>query len=399
LKLYRLLSKKQTLITSQFYSFALVAVIALSVAMSDFAVAQSEENYEKKLRELSNTIDEIQQQLASTRTSKNKLQQSLQVSEQEIGEYTKRIKEIKEALSREKKLLNQYQSNRNVLEKSRQGQQTQINQIIRQAYLLGQQNRIKLLLNQEEPAKMTRILRYHDYIISAHKEKIDRYITTIADINKSTANIIASTTRLTDNQANLNERFRSLKNTQASRLQILAALKQEISLKGGDLTNLQRDQDRLQRLLEEATQALSKLILPSDADPFRSLKGKLPYPSKGRILQSYGQARLDGRLRWRGLFISGKSGDQVVSVHHGRVIFSDYLGGHGLLLIIDHGDGYMSLYGHNQALLKDTGDWVGSRDIIATLGNSGGQAQEGLYFEIRYNGKPQNPTPWLATKK
>jgi septal ring factor EnvC (AmiA/AmiB activator) len=399
LKLYRLLSKKQTLITSQFYSFALVAVIALSVAMSDFAVAQSEENYEKKLRELSNTIDEIQQQLASTRTSKNKLQQSLQVSEQEIGEYTKRIKEIKEALSREKKLLNQYQSNRNVLEKSRQGQQTQINQIIRQAYLLGQQNRIKLLLNQEEPAKMTRILRYHDYIISAHKEKIDRYITTIADINKSTANIIASTTRLTDNQANLNERFRSLKNTQASRLQILAALKQEISLKGGDLTNLQRDQDRLQRLLEEATQALSKLILPSDADPFRSLKGKLPYPSKGRILQSYGQARLDGRLRWRGLFISGKSGDQVVSVHHGRVIFSDYLGGHGLLLIIDHGDGYMSLYGHNQALLKDTGDWVGSRDIIATLGNSGGQAREGLYFEIRYNGKPQNPTPWLATKK
>jgi septal ring factor EnvC (AmiA/AmiB activator) len=399
LKLYRPLFKKQTFITFQLYVFALVAGIALSFAMSDFAVAQSEEDYEKKLRELSNTIDEIQRQLTSTRTSKDKLQQSLQVSEQEIGEYTKKIKEIKEALSREKKQLNQYQSNRIVLEKSRQGQQTQINQITRQAYLLGQQSQIKLLLNQEEPAKMTRMLRYHDYIISAHKEKIDRYITTIADINKSAANIIASTTRLTDNQAKLNDRFQSLKNTQARRLQTLAALTREISLKGGDLTNLQRDQDRLQRLLEEATQALSQLILPSDAKPFRSLKGKLPYPSKGRILQSYGQPRLDGRLRWRGLFISGKSGDQVVSVHHGRVIFSDYLGGHGLLLIIDHGDGYMSLYAHNQALLKDTGDWVGSNDIIATLGNSGGQAQEGLYFEIRYNGKPQNPSPWLATKK
>jgi septal ring factor EnvC (AmiA/AmiB activator) len=286
-----------------------------------------------------------------------------------------------------------------VLEKSRQEQQQQVNQIIRQAYLLGQQSQIKLLLNQEEPAKMTRMLRYHDYIISAHKEKIALYIATIASINESEANIITSTSRLNDNQAKLDARFRSLKSTQARRLQTLAALTQEISLRGGALTNLQRDQDRLQRLLEEATQALSQLVLPSDAEPFKTLKGKLPYPSKGRILQSYGQLRLDGRLRWRGLFISGKSGDQVVSVHHGRVIFSDYLGGHGLLLIIDHGDGYMSLYAHNQALLKDTGDWVGRNDIIATLGNSGGQAQEGLYFEIRHNGKPQNPTPWLTTKK
>lgn len=295
--------------------------------------------------------------------------------------------------------MNRFRSNRVMLEKSRREQQTQINQIIRQAYSLGQQSQIKLLLNQEEPAKMTRMLRYHDYIIGAHKDKIDRYRSTIADISRSEDDIAASTLSLKDKQAQLNDRFRGLKNTEAKRLQTLAALTLEIRSKGGDLANLHKDQDRLERLLAEATQALSQLVLPSDAEPFRTLKGRLPYPSKGRILQSYGQSRLDGRLRWRGLFISGKNGDPVVSVHHGRVIFSDYLGGHGLLLIIDHGDGYMSLYAHNQALLKDTGDWVGSNDTIATLGNSGGQVQAGLYFEIRHNGKPQNPSPWLTTKK
>jgi septal ring factor EnvC (AmiA/AmiB activator) len=378
---------------------AIFTALLLILSISNGSYAQDEDDYEKKLKELSITIDKLQNQLISTKTSKDKLQQSLKTSEQEVGEYTKRIQEIKEALSREKKQLVQYQSNRIELEKSRQEQQSQINQIIRQAYLLGQQSQIKLLLNQEEPAKMTRMLRYHDYIITAHKEKIDRFIKTIDEINKSEANIIASTARLTDNQEKLGDRFQQLKNTQAKRLKTLAALTLEINQQGGDLTNLQKDQDRLERLLDEATQALSQLKLPSDSKPFRTLKGKLPYPSNGRILNSYGQSRLDGRLSWRGLFISGKSGDQVVSVHHGRVIFSDYLGGHGLLLIIDHGDGYMSLYAHNQALLKDTGDWVSSNDVIATLGNSGGQAEEGLYFEIRHNGKPQNPTPWLTAKK
>lgn len=382
----------------RYLSIALLSIIC-AIGASTSALAQSDDDYEQKLQELSRTIDKLQKQLSNTKTSKDKLQQSLQISEQEVSEYTKKIKDIKEALSREKKQLSQYQSNRVGLDKSRKEQQVQINHSIRQAYLLGQQSQIKLLLNQEDPAKMSRMLRYHDYIISAHKEKIDLYIDTIDKINESEANIIASTKRLTLNQAKLIERFQTLKNTQAKRLRTLTALTKEIRAKGGNLSQLQKDQGRLERLLNEATQALSNIKLPSDAKPFRTLKGKLPYPSNGRITQYYGQSRLDGRLRWNGLFISGKSGDQVVSVHHGRVIFSDYLRGHGLLLIIDHGDGYMSLYAHNQTLLKDTGDWVGSNDAIATLGNSGGQTKTGLYFEIRHNGQPQNPKPWLISQK
>jgi len=377
-----------------------IALLSLLVAAApSLAQNQDEDNYEKQLKELSSTIDKLKKQLANTKTSKDKLQQSLQSSEQEIGQFTKRIKEIKEALSREKKQLSQHQTRRADLETSRQSQQQQINQIIREAYLLGQESKIKLILNQEEPSKATRMLRYHDYIINAHKVKIDRFIATIDEINQSEANILASTQRLEANQNKLTSRFKQLKDSQAKRLGTLAALTKEIHKKGGNLSQLQKNRSHLEHLLEQATQALSNLKLPSDSKPFRTVKGKLPYPSRGHILQSYGQPRLNGRLRWQGLFISGKSGDNVVSVHHGRVIFSDYLRGHGLMLIIDHGDGYMSLYAHNQTLLKDTGDWVRSNEVIATLGNTGGQRQAGLYFEIRHNGKPQNPKPWLSAKR
>ncbi len=364
---------------------------------NNVALAQSEKDYEEQLKALSVTIAKLQKELAKTKTSKDKLQQSLQTSEEEIGTLTKKIQSIKEALNREKKQLNQHQEQRADLEQSRQKQQTQINRIIRQAYLLGRQSQVKLMLNQEEPYRVTRMLRYHDYIIGAHKERMDEYLDTIRKINAIETTITAATEKLESKQRQLNGQYQELKDSQSQRLATLKSLTREIRKKGGSLSKLQGDHERLERLLEQATQALSKLILPGDAKPFRTARGKLPFPAKGRITRNYGTPRLNGKLRWNGLFITGKSGSQVVSVHHGRVIFSDYLRGHGLLLIIDHGDGYMSLYAHNQTLLKETGDWVRSNDPVATVGNTGGQAQAGLYFEIRHNGKPQNPKPWLSS--
>ena len=368
-------------------------MIALHMSLT---FAQSEAEYEQQLKALSKTIDKLQQELMTAKSSRDELQQALQSSEEEIGSLVKRIESIKEALSREKKQLNQHQQRRAELEKLKQQQQGQIHRIVRQAYSLGQQSQIKLLLNQEQPYRVSRLLRYHDYIVAAHKNKLDAYSATIASITKVERDIAASTQRLEASQQQLNARFRALKSSQATRLATLTKLNSELQQKGDNLSKLRTDQGRLEQLLEEATKALSKLILPSDARPFRQVKGQLPLPTQGRIIQAYGSPRLNGKLRWNGLFITGKTGAPVVSVHHGRVIFSDYLRGHGLLLIIDHGDSYMSLYAHNQTLLKEIGDWVSSGDVIATLGNTGGQTRAGLYFEIRYNGKPQNPQPWLS---
>ena len=359
------------------------------------AWAQSETEYEAQLKALSVNIEKLQKELSKTKSSKDKLQQALQKSEEEIGSLTKKIDSIKEELSREKKQLAQHQSRRAELEELRQTQQQQVNLIVQQAYLLGRQSQVKLMLNQEEPSKVTRLLRYHDYVIGAHKEKMDTYLATIKEIDQVESRITTTTERLESSRRELNTRFQELKQSQTNRLATLGTLTRSITETGGSLSKLTGDRERLERLLEEATRSLSNLKLPDDATPFRSARGTLPYPAKGKVANNFGSPRLNGKLSWNGIFILGKAGSKVVSVHHGRVIFSDYLRGHGLLLILDHGDGYMSLYAHNQTLLKDTGDWVSRNETIAMLGNTGGQAQAGLYFEIRYKGKPQNPSPWL----
>jgi septal ring factor EnvC (AmiA/AmiB activator) len=370
----------------------------LLTAASAMVVAQSEAEYEQQLKELAVTIEKLKQELSKTKTSRDKLQKSLQNSEEEISDLTTKIENIKEALAREKKQLIQYQRQRTELETSKKSQQQQINQVITQAYQLGQQSQIKMLLNQEAPHKIKRLMRYHEYFVAAHKEKIDAFLTTIDSIKNTENRIVETTTRLESHQQSLAERFQDLKDSQRQRLATLASLNKDLQSKGDTLSQLRGDRQRLEKLLEQATLALSKIKLPGDAVPFHTTRGKLPFPTRGKIAKRFGSSILNGKLRWKGLFISGKSGDPVISVHHGRVIFSDYLRGHGLLLIIDHGNGYMSLYAHNQTLLKETGDWVSSNEPIARLGNTGGQEQAGLYFEIRLNGKPIDPINWLKRK-
>jgi septal ring factor EnvC (AmiA/AmiB activator) len=376
----------------------LTLTFLLFCSISTSVFSQSETEYEKQLKDLAVTIEKLKKELSKTKSSRDKLQSSLQQSEEEISNLSKKIDDIKEALAREKKQLNQHQRRRAELEKSKSTQQEEVSRIITQAYQLGQQSQIKMLLNQESPYKIKRLMRYHQYIIAAHKEKIDAFLSTIENIKTTETEIIDSTNRLESHSQTLAERFNALKQTQSRRLSTIASLNKDLQKKGDNLSKLRNDRGRLEKLLEEATLALSKIKLPGDAIPFKNAKGKLPFPAKGRIKHRFGSPILNGKLHWKGLFITGQTGDSVKSVHYGRVIFSDYLRGHGLLLIVDHGNGYMSLYAHNQSLLKETGEWVSSGETIAKLGNSGGQSQTGLYFEIRRNGQPIDPITWLKRK-
>jgi len=224
---------------------------------------------------------------------------------------------------------------------------------------------------------------YHDYIVGAQVEKLEIYLSTIDKLEQVTRRINDSAERLEEQQSRLDKRFVALKQTQSERLATLSLLNNELKTKDGALSKLQADRQRLERLLEEATRALANIVLPQrDTRPFATVKGDLALPSQGRIVNRYGSARLGGALRWDGFFMTGEMGN--------------YMRGHGLLLIIDHGDGYMSLYAHNLTLLKETGDWVAADEPIATMGNTGGQTQAGLYFELRYQGKTVNPHRWFA---
>ncbi|MBX2808736.1 MAG: peptidoglycan DD-metalloendopeptidase family protein [Cellvibrionaceae bacterium] len=386
---------------SRCFVMACLLAVSVSLAAQDSSPPQvpsisDEADYEKQLNALAKTIAKLQKELNSVKTSRGKLEASLQQSEIEASELTQKIEAIKAALAREKKQLSQYQRQRAELDLSRRQQQQQISQVVRQAYALGRQSQIKLLLNQQAPYRISRLLRYHRYIVDAQQQKLDDYLQTIAQLTALEEAIAETSTALQQKRDALNKRYVHLQNTQAKRLQTLTKLSAEVRDKDQQLSRLQSDRGQLQRLLEEASKALSELVLPQhDALPFKQARGKLPYPVKGRVINTYNSPKLGGKLRWKGIVVSADPGTEIIAVHHGRVIFSDYLRGHGLLLIIDHGGGYMSLYAHNQTLLKETGDWVHGGEAIATLGNTGGQLQAGLYFEIRLKGKTLNPQRWL----
>jgi septal ring factor EnvC (AmiA/AmiB activator) len=375
----------------------LILTLGAGVSFSPPSSAETEAEYQKRLSELSQSIKSLQAEVKAARNSKDKLQQSLQTSEEDVAKYTQRVSEIKEALAREKKRLSQLQTQRAELVENKDKQQHYITEAIRHTYQLGQQSRLKLLLNQEDPERISRLVKYHDYIVAAHQQKITVYTHTLRELDQVEQSIVQSQQALETRHQQLAQRQKSLKQSHAQRQSSLAQLNRSLKQKGKKLSTLRDDRNHLQDLLDKATNALANLRLPSGTKAFVKVKGQLPLPTKGKIIHRFGSPQFDGQIKRNGIFIRNRIGAKVVSVHHGRVIFSDYLRGHGLLLILDHGDGYMSLYGHNQTLQKEIGDWVSTGESIATVGNSGGQQQVGLYFEIRHQGRPQNPQPWLKS--
>jgi septal ring factor EnvC (AmiA/AmiB activator) len=370
---------------------ALGLLLVTSIATN----AETETEYQQRLQALAGTIKTIQNQLRSTKNDKNKLQSSLQESEQKQAALAKEIARIEEALRREKKQLARLRRQRAKLDKDKHEQQLSLDDTIRQAHRLGQQSGIKLLLNQQQPQHISRLVRYHRYIVNAHQIAVKDFIHTLDELTAVSEKINVVAHSLVQQQQDLESEQETLRSSQKKRLGVMRKISRSLRDQGQQLSTLNADQQRLQNLLDEATNTLANLTLPENTTPFNTLRGRLPFPTQGKILQAYGKPQFDGKLNRNGILIGNRMGADVVSVHYGRVIFSDYLRGHGLLIIIDHGDGYMSLYGHNEMLLKAVGEWVSASEKVATVGNSGGQTQIGLYFEIRNKGAPVNPQPWL----
>lgn len=350
---------------------------------------------QRKLEELKSTIEQLQKELKKVKGSRDGLQQDLEKSETEIGELLKNIDKIKTDLNKHKDQLSSLHTERDTLKKAKRGQQHQIAEQIEAAYRLGQQSNLKLLLNQQSPERVSRMMKYYDYFLDARANKIDTYIDTISELNRLEPAIADKTQQLDKSRKQLQQRHHKLNDQQQQRKQTLAALGRSIASKDQQLKSMAADRARLQKLLDEVAATIAALPTPDGGIAFAKRKGKLAWPTRGRLSHSFGSSREGTALKWNGMVIAARTGIDVNAIHGGRVIFSDYLRGHGLLTIIDHGHGYMSLYAHNQSLYRETGDWVETGETIATVGNSGGREQAGLYFEIRKDGKPTNPKRWL----
>lgn len=376
-------------------------LLAFILGLSCSSLASADNQAE--MAQLQKDIAALQAQLKAVQGTKTGLQKELENSEKQINELQKKANGINQQLREQRQELQKLQHEKVDLQKRQEAQRQQMAEQLVASYKLGERSEIKVLFNQESPAKFARTLKYHSYFLGAHKAEIEKYTATIARIDEITPAIESRSAQLSALQAQLAKQQTDLKKLHGQRQTALAKVNANLKTKQGELNKLQQDKQKLQTLMTQVTRSVAKaqtspayVPLPAGGEKFTARKGKLLWPTQGNLLHRFGSARIPGQLNWSGIYVGAAEGTPVVAVHHGRVVFADYFGGHGLIVIVDHGEGYMTLYAHNQVLFKKAGDLVKAGENIASAGNSGGQSSTGVYFEIRLRGNPIDPAPWLA---
>ncbi|MEX2489790.1 MAG: peptidoglycan DD-metalloendopeptidase family protein [Pseudomonadales bacterium] len=379
-------------------SMLLAALLIATAGAAPSDEAADEQELLEQLEKLDREIKEYQEMLEETRDERSGLEQKLKENEKEISELLKEIEQMEQELKEGEENLSQLRDEQSKLESARMEQQTQIAKQIRAAWETGSQGYLKVLLNQEDPHQIARMLTYYDYFNRARADRIHEYTETIVALREVESRIETQNRRLARNREALETRSRALVIAREEKEKSLAALTRQIAQAGTEVEKLMEDREHLEKLLDKIDRSVVNLPKPSDTEPFASLQGDMLMPVSGNVTNPFGSDRSTGKLRWNGIFIEADEGEPVHAIHYGRVVFSDWLRGFGLLLIINHGDGYMSLYGHNQVIYRETGDWVKAGEVIATVGNSGGQSRSGTYFEIRNAGKPADPQRWCQAR-
>jgi murein hydrolase activator len=372
------------------YRLSLTACLLLAAGMT--AAVTDRETASSELEAVRKRIDTLEREIEAARNESETLRKQLRSTDEEINAANRKLAELQSGLAEKSGhlqfLTTEQARQRTILQDATDALARQI----RAAYINGRRDYIKLLLNQEDPNAIGRTLTYYDYYNRARTEQISKVSDQLEQLARLAQTIGREQAELQELQAIEQVRLSELEGLRAARRQIMAHLDDQIRSHGEELGNLREDQQRLEKLLDELRAAPTPPTAP--LPPFGDLRGKLDWPVAGRVLNRFGSSRRDGAMTWQGVRLEATEGDDVRAISAGQVIFADWFRNLGLLLIIDHGEGYMSLYGHNHDLLKTTGDWVEDGEIIAHAGNSGGQDRPAVYFEIRHQGKPVNPALW-----
>ncbi len=341
---------------------------------------------------LQQAIEALQRQQETTRSERDRLEQEQARLDRRIGELARRLRDLERERDDLTERLSGLETETRRAEDAAARQRRALAALLRAAYMAGREERLKLLLNQQDPALVERMLAYHDHLARARADRIRALQEQLERLDALRREVERRRGELADLERRLAEERRRLKARKAERGRLLAQL--EARLREGDrrLRRMREDARRLERLVEEAGRSLQELEVPEEA-PFSRRRGRLRWPLAGRLATRFGAEKI-GNLRWDGVIIRAPEGREVRAVHGGRVAYADWLRGYGLLLIIDHGDGYMTLYGHNQSLFKEVGDWVREGEVIGLAGRSGGLREPGLYFGIRHEGRPVDPARW-----
>lgn len=374
---------------------AILAVPPLALAQDDGAgLAKIKE---QELEEVREKISDLKESMDKSARDRDRLTEDLQNAEVAIAEKRLRLQDLERERAWSAKRLAELDAAIAEREAELALESDHLSAQVRAAYMSGNQEKLKLLLNQRDPAMLGRMMAYYRYFNDYRADNIGEVTAKIRELAGMHSEVAAEEARLADLARTRSAELEKLAAAQAERQTLLAALKERMTAEGREIERLAAQEKDLARLIAELTSILSDYPITSE-EPFSEHRGRLTWPVAGTLRRDFGQPRVGGELKWNGVVLAAPRGREVRSVYHGRVAFADWLAGMGLLVIVDHGEGYMTLYGYNETILKNAGDWVAPGDVIATVGDSGGQSEAGLYFEVRRGTQPLNPRRWVTRR-
>ena len=373
-------------------SFLSVASLCLCVLLAPSLQA---DDRDARLAALRQNMESLKRELARVKHNRSSLVTELEISEKKIGELSRQIEGLQSQIEGKQQQLQQLQQQKSELETAKEKQKSAATEHLRALHRLGQQAPLQMLAAPQDANQRTRNLYYLKQVAQAHQFHLNEYQTQTEHLGRLEPQIAEALTAIEQDRTRAESQKSKLAALSAERKKTLRAIDQQIAGTDARLKTLEADQKTLQTVVNRAREVTDDFKLDFSNRNFAQLKGLLPWPSKGPILQRFGAPKVQDKLRWEGIVIGAPEGTPVRAVHDGRVVFSDYLRGQGMLIMIDHGSGFMTLYAHNRALFKRVGDWAKAGDQVAEVGNSGGQTASHLYFELRYKGEPTNPQTWL----
>jgi murein hydrolase activator len=382
-----------------------LVIIGLAICSSAAYASQQEE-----LENLRKRITMMQRELDKTSESKTDVADSLRESERAISNSNRKLAQLEAQQNAADTRLRSLQNQQQKLSSNIAAQQALLGKLLYQQYLGGKQEYLKLLLNNQDPNRVVRYLKYYQYIARGRAAWLSSLRNDQSALDVASHSALEQRAELASLRSEQAAQKKNLEKEKLTRQRMLAKISKQLHRQRSEINRLQHDESRLAKLVDNLTKMLSQPKSKSlfrnedlpddhfDGNPFDQLKGKLTLPVRGVVTNRFGTPRPDSTVKWKGLFLRSSNGQIVKAIASGQVVFADWLRGFGNLLIIDHGNGYMSLYGNNETLYKQVGDLLRGGDTIATVGNSGGNEDFGLYFELRHQSKPLDPMEWMATK-
>ncbi|MCC5886899.1 MAG: peptidoglycan DD-metalloendopeptidase family protein [Gammaproteobacteria bacterium] len=347
-------------------------------------------NPQQRLEAIQADLGRLESWLQSTRRDREQLQEELRRADLALAALATRARDTQHALDTQTELAGQLETE--IVETTQREAEARaaVQAVVRQAWLLSRRGPLQLLLEAESPERVARLLAYHEHLARSRSEAIETYRQSRRELENRRHELDTLLAQLEREKAALDTQTRQLDQARRGQRDVLARIDADIEDREAQRTELLRNQERLQELLER----LARQVVEPRGETFVASRGNLPWPVQGRILQGFQASRSGGSRRSGGVLLAAAPGSTVRAIHPGRVVFADWMRGLGLLVILDHGGGYMTLYAQAESLLRNVGDMVEAGEPLATAGQSGGSSDSGVWFEIRHNGQPADPTRW-----